>query len=105
VYTPQRPVANMPAPLDSAPPPAPVTPPAQAAASAARPAATELPREIVIRPDGMRRGVWEAPSWFFPTFAAMLVVASAVYGAHRMGWLRRKPSAPPPSSRSHTKRP
>jgi hypothetical protein len=59
-----------------------------------------MPREIVLRPDGMRRGVWEAPSWFFPVFAGVLVLAAALYGARRMGWLRRKSADAPPSSRS-----
>jgi hypothetical protein len=40
--------------------------------------------EIVERPDGMRRGKWEAPPWFFLVFASVTVLAIIGYGVWRM---------------------
>ena len=64
----------------------------QRSAPSAAPA--PAPTEVVRRPEpGIARGVWEAPAWSFWAIAAAAVVATAVYGAWRKGWLRRRRSA------------
>jgi hypothetical protein len=45
------------------------------------------PTELVTRPDGLRRGVWEGPSWVFGAIAAVLVVAVLLWGLRRLGFL------------------
>jgi len=64
--------------------------------------------EVVRRPDpGIGRGIWEGPPWLFWAVAAAAVVVAALYGAHRLGWVkldrlrrRRAEAAPPRSSRT-----
>jgi len=70
----------------------------------------EGPREIVIRPDGMRKGVWEAPSAFFWVAASVLGVIVVAWVLFRFGFVKmpkRKPKpkeeAPPKSKRSPAK--
>ena len=65
--------------------------------------ASDGPREIVVRPDGMRKGVWEASPTFF-------YVAASALGLLVVGWLlfrfgvlklpkrKRKPEDEPPKS-------
>jgi hypothetical protein len=59
--------------------------------ASAWPAETSVgPTEIVVRPKGLRHGLWEAPRWAFWTVATMVVVAAALYALARLGVLRRK---------------
>ena len=51
---------------------------------------TEMPRESVIRPTGLRHGRWEAPSWAFWTAGTLVLVLSVVYALTRLGYLSRK---------------
>lgn len=72
--------------------------------------AFEGPREIVIRPDGMRKGLWEAPSTFFWVAASLLGIVVVAWVLVRFGVVKlpkRKPKpkeeAPPKSKRSPAK--
>ncbi|GEM_PF-4833004 len=72
-------------PVPSANAPAPSALNREAAAlpsSSAAPAASVV--ETVQRPDGMRRGKWEAPPWFFLVFASATVIAIAAYTVVRL---------------------
>ena len=62
-------------------------PPAEASATDTT---TEMPRESVIRPTGLRHGRWEAPSWAFWTAGSLVLVLSIVYALMRMGYLSRE---------------
>jgi hypothetical protein len=47
--------------------------------------------EVVRRPEpGLARGVWEMRPSAFYVAAVLIVIAAALYGAARMGWLRRR---------------
>lgn len=50
--------------------------------SSAAPAGTVI--ETVQRPEGMRRGKWEAPPWFFLVFATITVIAIVSYAVVRL---------------------
>ena len=83
--------------------------PAPSALSSSGPA-FEGPREIVIRPDGMRKGLWEAPSTFFWVAASLLGVIVVAWVLFRFGVVKlpnRKPKpkeeAPPKSKRTPPK--
>jgi hypothetical protein len=68
----------------------------------------EGPREIVLRPDGMRKGVWEASNAYFYVAASVLGVVVVVWLLFRFGVLKlpkRKPKVEeaPKSRRGGTK--
>ena len=46
------------------------------------------PHELVTRPDGLRRGVWEGPSWMFAVISSLLVGVALAYGLRRIGLSR-----------------
>ncbi len=50
------------------------------------------PVETVTRPEPgtLARGAWEAPAAAFYVAAALVVLAAVLYGAARMGLLRRR---------------
>jgi len=48
----------------------------------------QAPREIVTRPDGLRRGVWEGSSWLFGIAATLLVIVAIAYAVRRSGVAR-----------------
>jgi len=61
------------------------------AADAARPDPHAVPTatEIVTRPDGLRRGVWEGKPWIFWTVGILVVVVAALWALRRLGVLGR----------------
>lgn len=60
------------------------------AAAADTIAVEEQPREIIIRPTGLRHGKWEAPPWAFWTASALVLGLAIVYALVRLGYLRKK---------------
>jgi hypothetical protein len=56
------------------------------------PDAAPTATEVVVRPDAgtLARGVWEAPPWMFYAGATVVLLAAALYGAARFGWLKRR---------------
>ncbi|CAN5130020.1 hypothetical protein BH09ACT6_BH09ACT6_24760 [soil metagenome] len=81
----------------------PTTPelPAPSAISSGEPVAAEGPREIVIRPDGMRKGVWEASNAFFYVAAGVVGVLLLTWLLFRFGVVKlpkRKPKDEAPKS-------
>lgn len=74
--------------------------PAPSALSTSEPA-FDGPREIVVRPDGMRKGVWEASNAYFYVAASVLGVVVVVWLLFRFGVVKlpkRKPKEEPPKS-------
>ncbi len=55
-----------------------------------QPESASGPTEIVVRPKGLRHGVFEAPKWAFWTTASLVLVAGVVYALFRLGFLRRR---------------
>ncbi len=46
--------------------------------------------EVVRRPDpGLARGVWETKPALFYALGGAVVLVTAIWGIHRLGWLRR----------------
>lgn len=52
--------------------------------------------EIVERPDGLRRGKWEAQPWVFYSIASIAVVMAVIYALFRVGVIRFKRKKPTP---------
>lgn len=67
-----------------------------ALSSASSEPAFEGPREIVIRPDGMRKGVWEAPSTFFWVAAGILGAVVVTWVLFRFGVVKLPKRKPKP---------
>lgn len=64
-------------------------PTAADAAQAASGAIAARPTELVTRPDGLRRGAWEGPSWIFVALAGLVVLVVLVWGLRKLRALRR----------------
>ncbi len=43
------------------------------------------PREIIVRPTGLRHGRWEAPAWAFWTIGGVVLALAIVYTLGRVG--------------------
>ena len=48
------------------------------------------PTEIVVRPNGLRHGRWEAPEWVFWSIGAAVLVLAAIYVLARLGYVGKK---------------
>jgi hypothetical protein len=46
------------------------------------------PRDIVTRPNGLARGVWEGPSWLFVVVASVVVIVGLAFLVERIGVAR-----------------
>ena len=77
--------------------------PAPSALSSSEPA-FEGPREIVIRPDGMRKGLWEAPSTFFWVAAGLLGVIVVAWVLFRFGVVKLPKRKPKPKEEAPAKK-
>jgi hypothetical protein len=48
----------------------------------------EGPRDEVIRPTGLGRGVWEGPSWLFVVVTVVVVIVGLAFLVERIGIAR-----------------
>lgn len=53
-------------------------------------AAPTGPRDEIIRPTGLGRGIWEGPSWLFIVVTSVVVIVGLAFLVERIGIARLK---------------